>query len=263
MRLQDNIVQIVWRFSLTCMLIFNISIAHSQILNIESYRLEKDTSNVFLGNIGFGYSSKKQTVSVSRYNTNINSAFLSKYHGYMLLSNLALIKISNQNVLSEGYAHLRFNFLRKKILSPEQFNQIQYDKGRGMDSRFLAGLCLRWRIFTSETWSISANTGLMFEKETRSKSPISATTSLIKSTTNITIKAKLSPSLNWFMINYYQARPDANFVKPRLITDTSLQFKINKRFAFNTQYVATYDDNPIIDIPKLIYSINSSIQYNF
>jgi len=264
LKLQDKILTLPLKqlhFIVVGMLLSSIS--QAQILNIESFRIEKDTAKVFLGNVGFGYSAKKQTVSVSRYNTNINSAYLSQLHSYMLLSNLALIKVSNQNVLSEGYAHFRINFLRKRILSPEQFSQIQYDKGRGMDSRFLTGLCMRWRIFYNETWSISANTGFMYEKEKWSTSTESATTSLIKSTTNITIKARLTPSLSWFMITYYQARPDANFIKPRLITDTSLQFKINKRFAFNTQYVATYDDNPIIDIPNLIYSVNSSILYNF
>jgi hypothetical protein len=235
----------------------------AQILNIESFRLEKDTAKVFLGNVGFGFSAKKQAVSVSRYNTNINSVYLSQLHSYMVLSNLALVKISNQNVLSEGYSHFRINFLRKRILSPEQFNQVQYDKGRGMDSRFLTGLCLRYRIFYSSTWSISANTGLMYETEKWSNSTESKQTDLIKSTSNLTIKARITPTLSWFMITYYQARPDQYFIRPRLITDTSLQFKISNKFNFNSQFVATYDDMPIIKIPNFIYAINSSIQYNF
>lgn len=237
--------------------------ANAQILNIESFRLEKDTAKVFLGNVGFGFSTKKQTVSVSRYNSNVNSVYLSKNHSYMVLSTLSLVKIANQNVLSEGYAHFRMNFFRKKIISTEQFNQIQYDKGRGMDSRLLTGLCLRYRIFYNPRWSISANAGLMYEIEQWSNAYQQQQSRLIKSSTNLTIKAKITPTLSLYMITYYQARPDQYFFRPRLITDTSLQFKISTKFSFNTQYVATYDDRPIIDIPHLIYAVNSSILYNF
>jgi hypothetical protein len=251
----------VWLCALP-QLISTVSV-NAQILNIESFRLEKDTAKVFLGNVGFGIAAKKQTVSVTSYNSNVNSVYLSKLHSYMVLSTLSLIKIANQNVLSEGYAHYRMNFFRKKILSPEQFNQIQYDKGRGMDNRFLSGLCIRYRILYNNTWSISANTGFMYEVENWSNTTEHKKTALLKSTTNLTIKARITPTLSWYMITYYQARCDENFIKPRLITDTSLQFKIANKLNFNTQYVATYDSNPIIDIPSLTYSIKSSILYNF
>jgi putative salt-induced outer membrane protein YdiY len=264
------IVNMIGKIIIRKVLIFGIGLlgllvhqVNAQILNIESFRLEKDTAKVFLGNVGFGFSAKKQTVSVSRYNSNVNSVYLSQQHSYMLLSTLSLVKIDNQNVLSEGYAHYRMNFFRKKIFSTEQFNQIQYDKGRGMDSRLLTGLCLRYRILNTPRWSISANTGLMYEIENWSNAHQQQQSHLVKSSSNLTIKAKITPTLSLYMITYYQARPDQYFFRPRLITDTSLQLKISTKFSFNTQYVATYDDRPIIDIPHLIYAVNSSILYNF
>lgn len=249
-------------FTNVLLLIFVIN-TNAQILNIESFRLEKDSAKVFLGNLGFGFSTKKQLVSVTRFNTNVNAAYLSDLHSYMVLSTLSLVKVSNLNVLSEGYVHFRINFLRKNKFSPEQFTQIQYDKGRGMDSRFLTGLCLRYRIFSNSKIVVAANSGLMYESEVWFNSVENKSSSLIKSTSNLTLKAKITPTLSFFMITYYQAIPNQYFIRPRLITDATLQFKISNKFVFNTQYVATYDDMPIISIPNFIYSLNSAIQYNF
>ncbi len=237
--------------------------SYSQILNVEGFRLEKDTAHVFLGNAGVGFSTKKQpTNTLTRFNTNVNACFLAEKHSYMVLSTLAFTKVTNAQVQNEGYAHFRINFNRRKKISPEYFAQIQYDKGRGLDKRFLTGITMRSRIFLDKHWNISANTGFMWEEENWKLGTESANKDLIKSTSNLTIKAKLLPNVSWFFITYYQARVD-DLSKARFITDTSLQLKISNRLAFNTQYIATFDTAPVIAIPKLIYSLNSTVQYNF
>jgi len=250
-------------FFLSVTLQFLFLCSYSQILNIESYRLEKDTSNVFLGNIGAGFNTKKQAIStINRYNSNINAAYLSQNNAYLLLSTLALVQVANQQVQNEGYIHFRINFLRKKKYSPELFSQLQYDRGRGLEKRELVGLTCRARIFYNKNWSISGNSGLMLENENWNFNAEIKNTEFIKSTSNITIKSKLTPTINWYLITYYQARLQY-FLQPRLTLDTYFQFKISSKFNFNMQYVATYDEKPVISIPNLIYSLNSIIQYNF
>ena len=78
----------------------------------------------------------------------------------------------------------------------------------------------------------------------------------------IGLKYKITLSIFLFTINYYQARFET-FFSPRIISDTQLQFQINKFLSFSTQYVLTFDDNPVITNTQIIYSINNSLVIRF
>ena len=65
-----------------------------------------------------------------------------------------------------------------------------------------------------------------------------------------------------FSNTYYQAVPIL-LNKPRISTDSSIQLKVSNKLNFNIQYVATYDTNPIINIPNLTSMLNGVLQYNF
>ena len=41
---------------------------NAQILNIEKFRLDKDTFNVWMCNVTFGFNAKKQNISTLQYN---------------------------------------------------------------------------------------------------------------------------------------------------------------------------------------------------
>lgn len=242
----------------TCTL-FYTSLSFGQILNVEKFRLEEDTSNVWIGNINFGLSMKKQQTQVLSLGSNYNVAYLSDLHSYMFLGNFNLIQVENTDVISEGYGHLRFNFLRKRKLSLEQFNQLQYDKGRGMIFRGLVGADLRVRLISNDNLNISANTGAMYEtEEWRDENGTLIPNNNLKSTSNLTVRWNITESLAFMSITYYQARFD-RFFRPRLITDTSFQIQINERFSFRTQYVATYDDDPVVDQANFIYSLENKL----
>ncbi|MCP4521337.1 MAG: DUF481 domain-containing protein [Cytophagales bacterium] len=237
--------------------------ANAQILNIEKFRLEKDTANAWFGNAGLSISAKKQYSEVKKFSGSLNAVFLSKNNGYMLLNKYSLLQVNDNDVISEGYSHLRLNFWRRKKVSLEQFNQYQYDIGRKLNSRVLFGVTARFRLLHKEKISLSANTGFMYEDENwKTSDSTYFDNNSIKSTTNITLKTKLHKKIAFYFISYYQAKPES-FFKPRLTVDSSLQFIFTKNFSFTTSFVSTYDADYIVPIAEFIYTLNSGINITF
>ncbi|MCU0430599.1 MAG: hypothetical protein MUF42_11580 [Cytophagaceae bacterium] len=244
---------------------------NAQILNIERFRLDKDTFNVWMGNVGFGFSTKKQKVSVFEYHANANVAYLSRKHSYMSINYIKFIKVEKTDVVSEGYTHARLNFFRRKILSYEPFVQFQYDLGRGLEYRQLAGFSFRITLHSHDKINIGFNSGGMWELENwqgkvirfaTEQDSTKAHTSFIKSTSNVNLRIHLSKMITFFSIMYYQAQWD-RFFEPRFINDTQLQLALGKHFAFTTQFTSTLDALPVLENNTFIYSLNSSLTYKF
>lgn len=251
------------RLPITLLFITLISYcASGQILNVEKFRLDADTSNAILGNIGMTYSFKKQKTNVSRYGGDASVVYLSEKHSYMLLSNLALVNVAESDVVSEGYAHLRLNFFRRNKISIEQFNQIQYDVGRGLSQRALSGVGLRWQAVKSKKMELAIGSGAMFEHEVWSGDTNQITNDFVKSSTVINCNISLAKNVSFLGIAYYQARK-YGILNPRITLDTTLLISISKKFSFKNQFTMTYDAAPVIQAGELIYALESGINYQF
>jgi hypothetical protein len=243
--------------------------AFSQIINVERFRTDLDTSKLWLGNAGLGLAIKKQQNSIYTFNSNLNLVYMSQKHAYTSINYFKLIRQENENLLSEGYAHGRINFFRRKKLSYETFVQYQYDQGRGLTFRSLYGGSLRFTLLSSQNTNLAVNSGVMYEKENWKGEVLRfqvdsgyAESIFVKSTTNITARVNLSKTVSLFMVGYYQARPDY-FLYPRLIADLQFQFKINKYLAFNTRFSSTYDALPLIEGNSFLYELNNSLLITF
>ena len=262
-------VRIISLISILCA--FQFSPGKAQILNIERFRLDKDTSNLWLGNAGLGFSLKKQLNNVYTFNGNVNAVYLSEKHSYMTINFIKFIRQEATNLLSEGYAHGRISFFRRQRLSYEPFVQIQYDRGRGLIWRELYGYTFRLAIATKQNTTFAGNTGAMYEHEIWQgkviRYPLDGTTNraeafFIKSTSNLSFRTNLTKSISLFLVGYYQARFE-RFFEPRIIADIQLQLKVSRLVALNTQFTSTYDALPLIEGNNFVYSLNNSLVINF
>ncbi|MCR6638610.1 MAG: DUF481 domain-containing protein [Sporocytophaga sp.] len=256
---------------ITFIFLMKVPFSEAQILNIERFRIEKDTSNFWTGNVGLGFSTKKQQNQVTSLNFNSNLVYLSEKHGYLNINYGKLIKTTQEKVISEGYTHWRVNLFRAQRLSYEPFLQVQYDLGRGLQIRELYGASLRFRVKSTPKYSFSINSGGMYEHEIwrgevlRFESggdSTKAETYSFKNTTNLSFRGDISKNVNVFMVTYYQAR-FTRFFKPRVISDFQVMININKYFSLNNQFVATYDALPLITGNKFVYTYNMSIVIKF
>lgn len=247
------------------------SSTQAQILNIEKFRLDEDTSNLWLGNAGLGFSLKKQLNNVYTFNGNVNAVYLSEKHSYMTINFIKFIRQDASNILSEGYAHGRISFLRRQKLSYEPFIQVQYDRGRGLIWRELYGFTFRLAIASKENTTFAANTGAMYEHEIWEgevlRYPIDGSANraegkLVKSTSNLSFRTNLTKDITLFLVGYYQARFE-RFFQPRVISDIQLQLQVSRYISFNTQFTSTFDALPLIEGNNFVYSFNNSLVINF
>lgn len=248
------------------------TLSFSQILNIEKFRLDKDTSDLWLGNASLGFAAKKQQNNIYTANTSANVVYLSKNVSYMSLNKLNLIRQNSVNLINTGYSHERITFRRQKKLCYEPFIQYQFDAGRGLINRELVGFAPRYTFFSGENNRVFAiNSGIMFEHELWKGQVLRfqrpgfenlSETYFIKSTTNVTYRANIVKNVNLFLVGYYQAR-FGRFFRPRVILDITLQFTINKYLKLKTQLNAMYDALPMITKNSFVYTLNNSLVVNF
>jgi hypothetical protein len=252
-------------------ILLSFATCRAQILNIEQFRTTKDTANVWAGNIGLGFSTKKQQTSVTTLNANSNVVYLSKKNGYLSINYIKFIGILQNKAISEGYTHLRFKLMRRKILSYEPFLKLQYDLGRGLLKRELYGFTFRLNLLSNKKFLIGFNTGAMYEHEIWKGSVLRfakpgkegyAETMFIKSTNNISLRGELTKNLSLFFVTYYQARFE-RFFFPRIISDLQLNLKISKYLTLSNQFVSTFDALPILSNNNFIYSLNTSLMVKF
>ncbi|HBX66132.1 MAG: hypothetical protein CL670_02310 [Balneola sp.] len=236
--------------------------AQAQLLNVESIRADADTSGWY-GQLNFNLSLSQYDDQVLQFTNNTNISFFSEKHAYLFLNRLKLVNLDGASVISSGYSHLRSTFVRENRISPELFLQYQYNNNLGLQNRFLAGAGFRYTLFNSDSWEGSFSSSVMAEYEEWQEDGLPLVENeYIKSSSNLSLRGILNPQTSFLLIGYYQARP-SEFFEARSILETQLQVKINKHISLSVQFAASYDADPVIDIPNWTYELSNGLVIKF
>lgn len=250
----------LFTLSLLTLLLFS-EITQAQVLNVERIRSDSDTTG-WVGELGFNLSLNKYNDSVLKTSGQANSAYFSEKHQYLLISQIDLVNVDGNSLVSNGYLHLRATFLRKETLSPELFTQYQYNNNLGLQGRALAGAGIRYTFLERENISGRFSTGVMFEHEEWGLGENQVVVNnLIKSTSNVVIRGRINPQTSLTMIGYYQARPD-RFFEPRATSENQLNMQITRNLTFRVSFTMTYDVEPVIDVPNLTYELKNGLVFS-
>lgn len=246
-------------FSFFSVMLFCFTIStQAQLLNVEGVRASGDSAGWY-GELEFDLALKGYNERVLEFTNESNLSYFSDRHAYMLLNSLNFVNIDGNSLISSGYLHLRSTFLRNGKWSPEAFTQYQYNRNLGLNDRALGGAGIKYRFHRSEKWQASVSTAFMYElEEWQLANQPSIKNEYLKSSSNISLRGKISDTASFLLIGYYQARPD-QFFKARSIVETELEMDITKRVAVSISFVASYDAAPIIDIPNLTYELRNGL----
>jgi hypothetical protein len=250
------------RFSVLIPILFlaTISPLRAQVLNVEQVRADSDTTG-WVGELGFDFSLNKFNDRVLKTGGEANASYFSRLHQYIFLSQLDVVTVDGNALVSDGYAHLRATFLRANTLSPELFTQYQYNNNLDLQNRALAGAGVRYNFLERENLSGSFSTGMMIEYEEWSISDTETVdNTYLKSTSNLVIRGQLNPQASLTLIGYYQARPD-RFFEPRATSENRLNLRISERLSFRVAFTMTYDTDPVIDVPNLTYELKNGLVF--
>ncbi len=246
----------------------------AQILKVDKGSISADSSRYFLGSLDFNFNlnnrstTKEREITFRGLTAAGDLAYISKQHAYILINNINYFSSTGGPFISTGYAHFRWNLLRKTKISYEIFSQIQYDEGRNMPLRLLQGGGLRYQLKEKGKVTLYIGTGAMHEKE-RWNSLTVENTSIIKEiwkTSNyINAKTKVNEHVDFDGILYYQAGFDARdeLFRNRISGDLSLSMSLNDRLYFTTNFTGQFEDKPIIPINRLVYALTNGLRLSF
>jgi hypothetical protein len=248
--------------------------AQSQILNVEENRLLSDSVNQFYGNLKFRFQIHNRSATQDdkiRY-TGLSLAsqfgYLSELHNYMLISDLKYNSVTGQPFIRTGYSHFRINFFRENATSYETFTQLQFDLGRGLTLRWLAGGGLRIRLVDEEDLRLYFGPGVMFERE-KWENPFDRDEiiekELIKSTNYLSYFHKLSETTIFNLTLYFQTGYDqeSETWRQRYSFDTGLKFNISNKVSFVVDFAWAYETRPVVPILQYIYTLENGIVIAF
>ncbi len=244
----------------------------AQILNIEKLRLEKDTAQSFKFKATAGLNMYNRSaaaddpVNLFGYNLDLNSIYYPKKHAFLFLGKFDYLKINDNDFLNFGFLHGRVNFLRAKSINYETFVQYSYDNFRGLDPRWITGGAIRFRLIENDQISLVLSTGAMYEYEKWQvpNSDLFIEANFIKSTNYLSFRATINEFIDLNTVNYYQTGYDneINQFRNRVSSTTVLNSKLTSRLSWTNTFDISYEDKPIVDITKLIFSFRTGISFD-
>jgi hypothetical protein len=255
-------------FILSLSLLFILP-AQSQILKVNKGAATIDSSGFYTGAVTLDFainnrnSKADEQVLFTQFRQKGDISYTSEKHIYYLIDDIRYFKSTGGPLQSTGYGHARANFLRKKRLSYELFAQGQYDQGRNLNARLLAGGGLRYRILEH----LAIGIGAMQEQEDWQElgSETNITKNITKLNSYLTGKIGLSEKANISLTGYYQVGYDTDddIWRNRVSVDASLDIFLAKRFDLSVGYGLSYEDRPIIAISKSVYTFGTGLKYRF
>lgn len=242
----------------------------AQILNVEKSRLDSGDSIHWVGNIALEYQLINQQIKTQGGGLKTNFARIGKINDLILISDLSFLNSEGFNLLQNGFAHGRIEFLKNKKLSYEAFAQWQFDQVKGMNERFIIGGNLRFTPIENDTDRFAIGLGTFYENEdwyweqTQNEETIvtKAHPSIARWNFYLTYRSDLTETIFFNITTYYQSKYDA-LDEFRISALANLNFKISDNLYFNNNFTLWYENKPYVPIDKLNYTIKNGIGYNF
>jgi hypothetical protein len=261
-------------YPLLAILLFVPCISTAQILNVDRNLILSDTAKFVTGSIAFKFHLDNKNATADQKNSYIalenknDLVFVGLKNNYMVISQMKYFNASGGTFISTGYGHARANFLKMKMISYEVFTQIQYDRNRYMDNRYLFGGGLRWRLANTAKSGIFLGTELMYEHE-KWDNPEEDNTFIVKDLPKFSGYLRMRISANkistFRTVIYYQTGydPDPGFMRNRFSYDFQFEVAISEKLLFTLMFTGAYEDNPIYPINKFIYAIENGLVWAF
>ena len=246
----------------------------AQILNVDRNNILTDTAKFVTGSVAFKFHLDNKNATPEQKNSYIalenknDIVFVGLQNNYMIISQIKYFNSSGGTFISTGYAHGRANFMKMSKISYEVFSQIQYDKNRYMNNRFLLGGGLRWRISNTYKKGIFIGTEIMYEHE-RWDNPENENIFIIKDlpkfSSYLSLRLQANRISTFRTVIYCQTGydPEPGLMRNRMSYDVQFDIEISKKLHFTLKFTGAYEDHPIYPINKFIYTIENGLVWAF
>ncbi|BDS11802.1 DUF481 domain-containing protein [Aureispira anguillae] len=255
-----------------CVFFMHCSLS-AQILNADRYGSKVDSVQTFKALFDIGFSIRKQVDLLFSLDSRLDLSYYYKRSLFVVVGNFKLFRSGSTNILNGGFAHTRIRLLKDNWIHPEFFGQYQLDGIRGMENRVLGGGNLRFILTKYDEGHLHCGLGAMYEFErwnykavpaaSRPIDQIPIENHFLKLNFYISYTQKIKQIAYLQITAYFQTRPDAYFIHPRVSINGKMTFKFTKNIHFAILYNLFYDNLPPVPIDELYFSVVNKLTFTF
>lgn len=236
---------------------------YAQLVNIETKRIENDSSQFVLeAEFAFNHSNN-DGVSVNQINGTLTTQWKSKNfkRTYLFLGNYKLIDANEGNLQNSWFLHARFNYKLLPKLSMEAFIQGQYNQLLVVEQRNLVGTGLRFNWVNKENFTGYIGNSYMYEVEYSDKAQ---TTEYNHRNSTYFSLSYLSKNKTFSITNtvYYQPLYK-NFKDYRILDQFKLDIPLAKWFKVFMVYDYYFDSKTPLNTREYSSELQIGLGFNF
>jgi hypothetical protein len=233
---------------------------HSQIVNIESARMQSDTVG-WMGKAGASFSLQKNAEQITYINLGAQLQYKTEKDLWLILADYGFLKAGHSKFIANSFAHLRYNRKLSKLIRWEVFVQAQNNDVTKIDARYLAGTGPRFKICSTKVFRLYAASLFMYEYEKELTSP-AVFHHDVRNSSYISFTIVPNNIVEIISTTFYQPLLK-EFRDYRILNQALLKLKTGKRFEVTFLWNYLYDPFPAGDAPKTTYTFAMGVDLNF
>ena len=236
----------------------------AQIVNIEDKRAAPLDSVGWKGQFDAGINLVENGRQVLTMNGRLTLQYQRYRHTWLSFSDYALVRAAGQDLVDQGFQHLRYNYELSERWTYEAFAQIQYNERLLIGLRQLLGTGLRLQVLQTEAdRGLHVGLAYMYEYDEVAERTIFHRDHRLSS--YVSFRVKPTPTLQLAGTSYYQPLL-SDFGTYRVSTRNQATLTITERLSFTTTFELTYDarlreDAPTV--PAVVYKWVNGLRYQF
>lgn len=247
--------------SLILLLLFIYAKASSQIVNVESSRMQSDTVG-WKGGVGAGVSLTQNTQKIFQLNLEAQLQYkTSRDRGiWMILGNLGLLKIGSDRFVSDDLVHIRYNRKINEWLRWEVFGQYQNNIVTQIDSRMLFGTGPRFKLISSPKFRLYTASLFMYENEKERTNPIIKHNDF-RNSSYVSFTWLPRDNIEMISTTYFQPllKKLSDF---RILNQIAFAVKATPHFGLEVKWNYLHDRFPAGNAPRTTYSFATGLRYD-
>ena len=233
-----------------------------QLVNIEDRRYHADSVG-WMGQIDLGGSYTKYKSEVTRLNAIARIERFGQQSDWLILGSYTRVRSGDNDLLNDGFIHLRFNQLIREGLHWEVFVQTQYNELLSLRLRQLVGTGPRLRLTRLPKFSAFAGILYMYEYDEF----VNTDNQFRDHRVSVYLSFSYRPSTNltFASTTYYQPLIN-DWATSRFSTSNNLGVNITKQLSFNTRFTLTYDSllaREVGNVPNATFSWTNGLRLAF
>jgi len=248
------------RIAFLCLLM-TCFLTNAQIVNVENLRHEVDSIG-WSGHARLDLEFEKNNTSrILNFTNQFRVQYKNEKNLWFFINDLNFKEINSNVITNNSTQHLRYSRTLSKKISFESFAQTQTDRISEIRLRALVGSGLRFNLYDSKKYKFFLGTTLMYEYED-SVDDIDNVQNNFRSSNYLSFKIKPNDNVSIVSSNYYQPL-FTKFSDYRILSETSIIFKLFKNLSFISTIFYTFDSFPVTNVSKEQYKITNGLIYSF